>query len=371
MESIETNKAVTKATGKRPFVLSRSTFPGSGVHTAHWTGDNAATWEDLSASIVTMNTLSLFGISMTGADICGFIGDTTEELCARWIEVGAFSPFSRDHNSVDQAPQELYRWESVTDASIKSLTMRYKLLPHLYTLMYQSSAVGLTVMNGLWMHFSSDLDAIATDAQYMWGDSLLFTPVLTEGATDVVGYFPQGVWYDLMGTGGVIEGPSSVTISTPLTETNIHVRGGSVIPMQEYKLNTLDASTTPYTLIIALDEHGSSSGSLYIDNGDGIVNEDTRLMDDYTLINYTYENNQFTSEVIFNQYQDSISIPIQVIEVWGLGVEFNSCVATVKGKQNQPTDYNMDMYSANKASMQVTDMLIMSDFEMSIECSKE
>ncbi|TMW62653.1 hypothetical protein Poli38472_005271 [Pythium oligandrum] len=42
-ESIATNAIVEKIRQKRAFVLSRSTFPGSGAHVAHWTGDNAAT----------------------------------------------------------------------------------------------------------------------------------------------------------------------------------------------------------------------------------------------------------------------------------------------------------------------------------------
>ena len=39
-EQIATNKALVDIRGKRPFLLSRSSFLSTGVHSAKWTGDN-------------------------------------------------------------------------------------------------------------------------------------------------------------------------------------------------------------------------------------------------------------------------------------------------------------------------------------------
>ena len=55
---------------KRSWIVSRSNFIGMGQFAGHWSGDNYATWEQHSSSVLDMN---MFGIPYTGADVCGFL----------------------------------------------------------------------------------------------------------------------------------------------------------------------------------------------------------------------------------------------------------------------------------------------------------
>ena len=225
-EQIATAGALTDIRGKRPFVLSRSGFLSTGVHSAKWTGDNQASWDDLKSSIIGIMDFNLFGIPMIGADICGFIGDSNEELCARWIEVGAFYPFSRDHNTLGAAPQELYVWPTVAEASRNALGLRYQLLPYMYTAFSDAHFNGATVARALWMNFPGDPLCASIDRQFMLGDGVLLSPVLDSGATSVSAYFPQGYWYSLFTKQLSVDastGGKTVSLATSLTQTNAHV----------------------------------------------------------------------------------------------------------------------------------------------------
>lgn len=105
--------------GERPFIIARSTFPGSGKYTNHWLGDNYSKWQYMYLSIPGVLQFQLFGIPMTGPDTCGFNGNSDEELCARWAELSAFYPFYRNHNTFGADPQgeSLYLPQAIANIS--------------------------------------------------------------------------------------------------------------------------------------------------------------------------------------------------------------------------------------------------------------
>ena len=104
---------LTRRPGVRPFIISRSTFAGSGNKTGHWTGDNASLWLHYRISIKqNIEFATFFQLPTVGADVCGFNLNTTETLCARWAVLGAWYPFYRNHADITALQQEFYcgRW---------------------------------------------------------------------------------------------------------------------------------------------------------------------------------------------------------------------------------------------------------------------
>ena len=66
-----------------PFILTRSSYPGAGKFSIHWSGDNMASFEFLKLSIASFINFGIFGMPFMGSDICGFMGDTNRLLCLR------------------------------------------------------------------------------------------------------------------------------------------------------------------------------------------------------------------------------------------------------------------------------------------------
>ncbi|KAM5567709.1 alpha-xylosidase 1 [Rosa sericea] len=269
-QTIATHQGLQGIAGKRPFILTRSTYVGSGKYAAHWTGDNKGTWEDLKLSISTVLNFGIFGVPMVGSDICGFYPAPTEELCNRWIEVGAFYPFSRDHANFASPRQELYQWESVAESARNALGMRYKLLPYLYTLTYEAHISGAPIARPLFFSFPTYTECYGLSTQFLLGSGLLISPVVEEGKSEVKALFPPGSWYSLFDmTQAVNSKGQYVTLNAPLHVVNVHLYQNIILPMQQGGTVSKEARKTPFSLVVTFPAGASNAtakGNLFIDD---------------------------------------------------------------------------------------------------------
>ena len=194
------------------------------------------------------------------------------------LYLSAFFPFYRNHNTLSANSQEAYVWSSVIDATKTAMNIRFQLLPYMYTLFYLAHTTGSTVMRALAWEFPNDPSLAAADRQFFLGPAILVTPVLDQGHVNVSGVFPGSgkgeIYYDWYNLSAVMSGPGeNVTIDAPLGHIPVYIRGGNVIPIQGPAMVTRDARKNPWGLIAALSLEGTASGSLYIDDGQSLVQD--------------------------------------------------------------------------------------------------
>ncbi|KAG1696086.1 Maltase-glucoamylase, intestinal [Nymphon striatum] len=314
-QTLPTLIAAQKATKERSMVVTRSTFVSSGRYAGHWLGDNTSKWPFMHQSIVGMLEFNLFGIPYVGADICGFFGNTTNDLCIRWMQLGAFYPFCRNHNAktnIDQDPGALGK--EVAKASRIALNIRYTLLPYLYTLLFEANQHGSTVVRPLFHEFPTDENTYDLDAQFLWGPALMIAPVLEQNVDSLKMYLPKDGWYEYSNS-LFHQGPMNTSKDVSGNKMiPLFIRSGHIIPAQDPALNTVKARQNPLSLIIATKGSHSCLGNLFWDDG---ISIDTIEKKSFHHFNFNYTKNTLVIDRT-NSYKNSVTLKLDKLKILGM-----------------------------------------------------
>ena len=262
-----TREGLKKFSGKRHFILTRAGFAGVQRYSAVWTGDNESTEEHLKLACTMTQNLGLSGVSFAGSDVGGFIGEPTNDMYVRWMQLGAFTPFFRGHSAIDTKAREPFSFnETVEDLSRRAIQMRYKLIPFWYNEFYNSSQTGLPVMRSMFINYPKDENCYynAAQLQYMIGENLLVAPVLLSTDRFKKVYLPAGKWYNWDGNKVVTGGQWSV-VEVPLYKIPLYIKEGGMIPMQEIQNYIGEKKIEQLELVIFPSQ--KSEYTLYEDDG--------------------------------------------------------------------------------------------------------
>jgi alpha-glucosidase len=252
--------------GLRPLVLTRAAFAGTQRFAATWTGDNTSSWDHMRISTPQLLNLGLSGFGFVGDDIGGFIGGPTPELLTRWMELGAFNPFYRNHAEKGTRMREPWvdgpEHEAIRRRYIEE---RYRLLPYIYTGMEENSRTGIPLMRPMFLEFPSNPNLETNGTEFMFGRDLLVAPKnwpFIEKPYEIA--LPEGEWYDYW-KGEKLAGEENVKVDPPMQTLPVYVRAGAIIPTQAIVQFVGEQPEGPLDLRVYPGKN--CAGDLYLDDG--------------------------------------------------------------------------------------------------------
>lgn len=285
---------------RRPFLLTRAGYAGIQRYAAVWTGDNRSFWEHLEMSLPMCMNLGVSGIPFCGPDVGGFAHDSNGQLLTRWMQVGAFTPFLRNHNALDTVRQEPWAFGEIYEKIIKKyIQLRYQWLPHLYTLFMEASRTGIPVMRPLFLEYPNDPKTTNLSDQFLIGDNVLIAPIMRPATYHRVVYLPEGDWVHYW-TDKIIQGGTHILVEADLETLPLFIKKGSMVAHGAIKSSTM-APETNMEIHIYPDDKGEISYTFYDDDGETFAYE----QGEYLLKKITCQQTQ--SDIQISIHNENIS----------------------------------------------------------------
>lgn len=277
LETKATHDYLKSKSNKRQLIISRDSFVGHGQYGSIWTGDNDATWDDMRLSINQIINFNMFGMPFVGGDICGFGGNTTAQLCARWAQVGAFYPFMRNHYAIDSTPHEFYIYDQKYQKGMKeAIRQRYSLLRYYYTQLYKSSTFGDPTVRHPVYDWPGVPDMINDQNSFLIGKAVrVIANFNSDDSAPFTASLPQGRWLDLK-TYQLLKIKNTVektALYAGYDYVNVHIKGGSIVPIQDTSeaaglKNTYDLLENQIKLLIVPTDSGYAEGNHLVARGE-------------------------------------------------------------------------------------------------------
>ncbi|WP_461788778.1 glycoside hydrolase family 31 protein [Pedobacter sp.] len=270
---------------KRRFVMTRSAFAGIQRFATVWSGDNQAKDEHILLGVLLNNQMGLSGIPFVGPDLGGYIGEATKEMYTRWVEVGVFSPYLRNHRGQYQMSNEPWAYGEEAEAISKTyIEFRYQMMPYLYSKFYETSKTGIPIARSLCLDypFDNNIYDLKYQYQFIFGDAFLISPLTSKEKSKKV-YFPKGKWYNIF-TDEKIDGSQELLQDFPLYNLPLYVKESAIVPLQSI---TQSAKEKPTDVLL-----------LHVYNGEN-NNDFIYYEDDGATLNYQ-KNNFYRRTIQFN-----------------------------------------------------------------------
>ena len=259
---------------RRGMIFTRSGFSGIQRYASVlWSGDVGHDWQTLRYQISAGLGFNAAGLPWWTYDAGGFFrpydqytNKTYIEQMLRWVQVSTFLPLMRVHGYTSNTEPWNYGAEAqkvITDY----IKLRYRLLPYIYSQVAKVSFDGSTLMRPLVFDFAHDKRALEQDVEYMFGESMLISPVCAGGVNEWQTYLPEhdAGWYDFW-SGKRFNGGEQVTTSVSIERMPVFVKGGSILPIGEERQHVGEKSDAP--IEIRVYPGRDAQFELYEDEGD-------------------------------------------------------------------------------------------------------